>query len=329
MPRPDRSGRAALLMLLVALAAAPHPSRADDLGGEVAEPEPWEVNEDPILRDLHRLDEIAPFEDLAPLREHIDPRLQKQLEQALDGLDLMGAVRGGQISVALVDVTRLAEPRVAAVNGDEMMYAASLPKIAVLLGAFEKIAQGKLRYDQATEKTLERMIRESSNQAATEMMQRVGKEYIAHVLLSPRYRLYDPAHNGGLWVGKDYAKTGVWRRDPLHNLSHGATAIQVARFYYLLQSGNLVTPAYSREMKRILAEPAIEHKFVRALHRVNPDAALFRKSGTWGTFHSDSVLVERDGHAYIAVALANAARGEAWLGEIIVALDRLIFPPAS
>ena len=173
------------------------------------------------------------------------------------------------------------------------------------------------------------MIRESSNQAATEMMQRVGKEYIAHVLLSPRYRLYDPAHNGGLWVGKDYAKTGVWRRDPLHNLSHGATAMQVARFYYLLQTGNLVTPEYSREMKRILAEPAIEHKFVRALHRVNPDAELFRKSGTWGTFHSDSVLVERDGHAYIAVALANGVRGETWLGEIIVALDRLIFPAAS
>ena len=329
MPLPDQGGRAILLMLLVALAAVPLPVRADDVGSEISQPEPWEMIEDPILRDMHRLDEIAPFEDLAPLREHIDAGLQQQLEKVLDGLDLRAAVRDGQVSVALVDVTKLAEPRVATVNGDQMMYAASLPKIAVLLGAFEKIAQGKMRYDPETERTLERMIRESSNQAATEMMQRVGKEYIAHVLLSPRYRLYDPARNGGLWVGKDYAKTGVWRRDPLHNLSHGATALQVARFYYLLQTGNLVTPEYSREMKRILAEPAIEHKFVRALHRVNPDAALFRKSGTWGTFHSDSVLVERDGRAYIAVVLANGVRGETWLGEIIVELDRLIFPRAS
>jgi beta-lactamase class A len=324
MRRPERAVAAVLLLLAL---AAGEPARADDLGQE--KPEPWEVTPDPILRDLHRLDEIAPFEDLAPLREHIDAGLQRQLEKSLDGLGLREAVQGGQVSVALVDVTRLAKPRVAAVNGDQMMYAASLPKIAVLLGAFEKIAQGKLSYDSETERTLERMIRESSNQAATEMMQRVGKEYIAHVLLSPRYRLYDPAHNGGLWVGKDYAKTGVWRRDPLHNLSHGATAIQVARFYYLLQTGNLVTPEYSREMKRILAEPAIEHKFVRALHRVNPEAELYRKSGTWGTFHSDSVLVERDDHAYIAVALANGVRGETWLGEIIVALDRLIFPAAS
>lgn len=328
MPRPEPGGLAVLL-LLIALGALPLAARADDIGDEGAEADPWERIEDPILRDMHRLDGIAPFEDLAPLREHIDAGLQRQLEKVLAGLDLGDAVRGGRVSVALVDVTQVAEPRVAVVNGDHMMYAASLPKIAVLLGAFEKIAQGKLRYDEETERTLERMIRESSNSAATEMMQRVGKEYIAHVLLSPRYRLYDPEHNGGLWVGKDYAKTGVWRRDPLHNLSHGATAMQVARFYYLLQTGKLVTPEYSREMKRILAEPAIDHKFVRALHRVNPDAAVFRKSGTWGTFHSDSVLVERDGHAYIAVALANGVRGEAWLGEIIVELDRLIFPRAS
>ena len=287
------------------------------------------MSPDPILRDLHRLDEIAPFEDLAPLREHIDagaPAASSR-RRSTRSISKSRGERAGERRAGRHH--RLAKPRVAAVNGDQMMYAASLPKIAVLLGAFEKIAQGKLVYDAETERTLERMIRESSNQAATEMMQRVGKEYIAHVLLSPRYRLYDPAHNGGLWVGKDYAKTGVWRRDPLHNLSHGATAMQVARFYYLLQTGNLVTPEYSREMKRILAEPAIEHKFVRALHRVNPDAALFRKSGTWGTFHCDSVLVERDGHAYIAVALANGARGETWLGEIIVALDRLIFPAAS
>lgn len=328
MPRPEPGGLAVLL-LLIALGALPLAARADDIGDEGAEADPWERIEDPILRDMHRLDGIAPFEDLAPLREHIDAGLQRQLEKVLAGLDLGDAVRGGRVSVALVDVTQVAEPRVAVVNGDHMMYAASLPKIAVLLGAFEKIAQGKLRYDEETERTLERMIRESSNSAATEMMQRVGKEYIAHVLLSPRYRLYDPEHNGGLWVGKDYAKTGVWRRDPLHNLSHGATAMQVARFYYLLQTGKLVTPEYSREMKRILAEPAIDHKFVRALHRVNPDAAVFRKSGTWGTFHSDSVLVERDGHAYIAVALANGVRGAAWLGEIIVELDRLIFPRAS
>ena len=115
---------------------------------------------------------------------------------------------------------------------------------------------------------MRRMIRESSNEASTELMTRVGKEYIARVLLSPRYRLYDPRHNGGLWVGKDYASAGLWRRDPLHNLSHGATAMQVARFYYLLETGNLVTPEHSLMMKEILAHTALSHKFVASLRKM-------------------------------------------------------------
>jgi beta-lactamase class A len=168
------------------------------------------------------------------------------------------------------------------------------------------------------------MNKASSNRFATEMMNQVGKEYIARVLLSPRYRLYDPEHNGGLWVGKDYAKAGLWRRDPLHNLSHGATAMQVARFYYLLATGNLVTPEHSQKMRAILGGSELNHKFVKALHRIDPAASVSRKSGSWSTYHSDSVLVQRDGHAYIAVALSNSSNGSQWLGQIIARLDALI-----
>jgi beta-lactamase class A len=161
------------------------------------------------------------------------------------------------------------------------------------------------------------------------MMQRVGKEYIARVLLSPRYRLYDPAHNGGLWVGKDYAKAGLWRRDPLHNLSHGATAMQVARFYYLLETENLVTPEHSRKMKDILGNSLLKHKFVKALGRTDPTAALFRKSGSWSTYHSDSAIVEHDGRKYIAVVLSNDKNGAVWLDQIITALDDIIYGVTS
>jgi beta-lactamase class A len=289
----------------------------------------WEIIEDPILRDMARLDRIAPFEDLAPLWDFVDPDLQRDVEAALRRLDLDADAAHQRLAVALIDLTDLDQPRVAAVNGDVMMYAASLPKIAVLLGAFEKIAQGKLAFDHDTEALMRRMIRESNNEASTELMDRVGKEYIARVLLSPRYRLYDPKHNGGLWVGKDYAAAGLWRRDPLHNLSHGATAMQVARFYYLLETGNLVTPEHSLMMKEILAHTALGHKFVASLRKIRPDAQLFRKSGSWGTFHSDSVLVERRGRSYIAVALSNDEQGARWLERIIVALDGIIFRASS
>jgi beta-lactamase class A len=307
---------------------------ADEFGGAETIPItlerlPWDVIEDRILKGMRDLDEIAPFEDKAPLWDHMDPALQKQVIQSLEELELMDDVRKRRLAVVLVDASDLEQPRVAAVNGDVMMYAASLPKIAVLLAAFEKIAVGKMELDRDTEWQLHKMIKASSNTAATEMMHRVGKEYIARVLLSPRYRLYDPKHNGGLWVGKDYATAGLWRRDPLHNLSHGATAMQVARFYYLLETENLVTPEHSRKMKEILGNSLLGHKFVRAMKRINPAALLFRKSGSWRTYHSDSALVEHDGRKYIAVVLSNDQNGPEWLDEIITALDSIIFSSTS
>ncbi len=205
-----------------------------------------------------------------------------------------------------------------------MMYAASLPKIAILLGAFEKIAAGEMTLDDETMEKLKLMIRRSSNSAASEMLDRVGIDYLAELLQSPRYRLYDPEKGGGIWVGKEYGKAPARRRDPLHNLSHGATALQVARFYYLLETGQLVSPQLSQLMKAILAESEIEHKFVKGLKSVQPDSEIYRKSGTWGPYHSDSAIIEHDGRRYIAVALAKSRHGEKWLQKLIVALDEVV-----
>jgi beta-lactamase class A len=223
-------------------------------------------------------------------------------------------------------ITDISEPRMAYVNPNEMMYAASLPKIAILLGAFEKIANGEMTLDDETLGKLKLMIRNSSNTAASDILGRVGMDYLADLLQSPRYRLYDPEKNGGIWVGKEYGKAPAWQRDPLHNLSHGATALQVARFYYLLETGQLVSPELSKLMKSILADPAHEHKFVKGLKDVQPDSEIFRKSGTWGPYHSDSAIVEHHGRRYIAVALAKSTRGEQWLQKLIVALDDIICP---
>jgi beta-lactamase class A len=261
------------------------------------------------------------------LGETCDPRLQKALITHLDSLHLNKATERKRLSVVVVDITDTSSPRMAYVNPNEMMYAASLPKIAILLGAFDKIANGEMTLDNEILEKLKLMIRNSSNAAATEILHRVGMEYLAKLLQSPRYRLYDPGKNGGLWVGKDYAKVPAWKRDPLHNLSHGATALQVARFYYLLETGQLVSPEISRLMKSILADPAIEHKFVKGLKEIQPDYEIYRKSGTWGPYHSDSAIVEHHGRRYIAVALAKSTSGERWLQKLIVALDDIICPP--
>jgi beta-lactamase class A len=258
-----------------------------------------------------------------------DPRLQKGLERCLEALKLRQAAKNKNLSIVLVDITKPAAPRMAYINPNEMMYAASLPKIAILLGAFDRIAKGEMTLDDETHEKLALMIRNSSNQAATEILNQVGKAYLADLLQSPRYRLYDPERNGGLWVGKEYSKSGAWKRDPLHHLSHGATALQVARFYYMLQTGQLVSPEYSQQMKEILGDPAIKHKFVKGLELKDPDHRIYRKSGTWKQYHADSAIIEHDGRRYIAVALAKSPLGGQWLTDLIMAMDDLISKPPS
>lgn len=258
------------------------------------------------------------------LRGAQDSQLQRQLETRIKRLKLDGAVRRGQLAVALVDLTHPNRPALAHVNGDSMMYAASLPKIAILLAAFERAQEGKLELNAENRQLLTDMIRYSSNTAATEMLHRVGRHYVNNVLSAPKYRLYDARYNGGLWVGKEYAQGVAYRRDPLHNISHGATAIQVARFYYLLETGQLVSPQASKEMKAMLGDPGLNHKFVKGLLETSPDALIYRKSGTWRDWHSDSALIEHAGRRYIAVALAQNPRGGEWLKTLICELDGII-----
>ena len=261
------------------------------------------------------------------LRESHDVRLQRGLEGVVDRLGLRGAVDAGRLGLVLVDITDLDAPRVADLNGDRMYYAASLPKIAILLGAMVQVERGRMALDEPTRASLTQMIRVSSNVEATRMLNRVGKQELIDILQSERFRLYDPLVNGGLWVGKEYGKSPAYRRDPLHNLSHGATAMQVARFYYMLENGSLLGPRLSGEMKSMLSRPGIRHKFVKGLG-ARPGVRLFRKSGTWRHWHADSVLVEAGRHRYIAVALAEDARGGRWMEQIIGPLHELVVPPS-
>lgn len=269
---------------------------------------------------------VAASSDSYPsLRESFDPRLQHGVEKSIDALALRPAIDNKKLAVALVDITDTNKPRYAALNGDEMLYAASLPKIAILLGAFVQIEQGKMMLTSATTESLTRMIRMSSNTEATRMLNRVGKQELIEILTSNRFRLYDPAVNGGLWVGKEYGKSPAYQRDPLHNLSHGATALQTARFYYLLETNRMLRADLSRQMKAMLGNPGIRHKFVKGLAKY-PGVRVYRKSGSWRHWHADSAIVEAGKYKYIAVALAEHAKGSIWLAKIIQRLHELIVP---
>jgi beta-lactamase class A len=243
--------------------------------------------------------------DLLPVP---DPALQSDLEGVAERLGLSPLAERRDFAVALV-VLEDDDYRLAMINGHEMIYAASLPKIAILFAAMVASQEEGRDIDEALEEDLNRMIRTSCNDCATRAMEWVGREDLLDILQRPDYAFYNPEFSGGIWVGKDYASTPAFRRDPLKGLSHGATAFQVARLYYRLAMGSLVDEAHSRKMLEIMSDPGISHKFVKGLSGFE-DVEMWRKSGSWRNYHADSALVEHPGGRYVLVALVEASRGE-------------------
>jgi beta-lactamase class A len=251
-----------------------------------------------------------------------DPSLQRELLNLADEQGLMPAARRGELALALLILSDPNQPRLAQINGDEMIYAASLPKIAILLGAAVAIDEGQLLPDQALEKDIQDMIRYSCNDCANRVLREVGHDQLLEILQRPHFAFYDPQRGGGIWVGKEYGPTPAYHRDPLHNLSHGATVFEVTRFYCALQRDELVSPEQDRMMLEALSRPGIRHKFVKALSQ-HDSLEIYRKSGTWRTFHADSALVRDGDSAYVMVALANNPRGSKWLERLAEPMRRL------
>ncbi len=261
-----------------------------------------------------------------PLEDCQNPALQAVLDQALrlrpGWRELIAAHK---LAVGLVDLADPRAPRFAQINGDTMLYAASLPKIVVLLAAFHGMADGRLPQTPQIRRELTAMIRESSNPAAASLIHRLGLPYIQSLLFQPRYRFYRPRQGGGLWVGSTFAPGGPQYPEPLQDLTQAATATQVCRFYYLLAFGRLLNPTASRQMLEIMAHPGLNDKFVAVLGSTVPPDRLFRKNGTFATTHGDSVLVWGNGwRRYILVGLVEDARGEQMLRELVPVAERVL-----
>jgi beta-lactamase class A len=265
--------------------------------------------------------------DWQPLYERVNPALQAAMEKRLNANpEWARLIRSKKMAIGLVDMNG-GEPRFARINGNQMMYAASLPKIAILLGAYVSFEDGSLAETDAIHADLADMIRVSSNSAATRLIDKIGMRKIQAILQDPQYGFYDEERGGGLWVGKRYASDGPRVGDPMFNISHGATATQVCRFFYLLAEGRLINAERSSQMLADLADPHLHHKFVSQVEERAPDAQMYRKSGTWKQWHSDAIMVRgsqwRD---YILVGLVESQNGERVLRQVLPAMEELIVP---
>jgi N-acetylmuramoyl-L-alanine amidase len=225
-------------------------------------------------------------------------------------------------ALGLLDLDR---GRLAAVRPDTIFYAASLPKIAILLAWFEANPDAAMELDPEVRRELGLMIKRSDNALAAKYSEALGLETIRDVLTSERYRLYDPERGGGLWMGKHYAQDSERLYDPVGEHSHAATVRQVLRYYLMLDQGRLVSPQASRVMKEIFAAPELEHLqsyFVKGL--AGWEATLLRKSGTWEDWALDSALVEFEGGRYLLVGMSHHPRGGEYLQLLATGVHELM-----
>ncbi|TVZ51302.1 serine hydrolase [Dokdonia sp. Hel_I_53] len=264
-------------------------------------------------------------ENVDPLSTHQSPILEELLLQEINkNATWKQLVKTNKLSIGIVDLSNIDNVEYAGINDTFMMYAASLPKIAILLAAMDAIDKGELKDTNEVRKDMRLMISKSNNQASTRMIDRVGYKKIESVLRSDQLKLYDEEVGGGLWVGKRYAAGGKRNPEPLKGLSHAATTRQVCSFYYQLVMGNLVSPERSEEMLEIMKDPALHHKFVNTLDKIAPKADLYRKSGSWRSYHSDSVLVWGPKRKYILVALVDDNRGEQIVRDLVIPLEKVM-----
>jgi len=259
------------------------------------------------------------------LDQCVDSTLQSRLHRVVSESGWTDLAAHGALAVGVVDLSAPAHPRYAAVNGKEMMYAASLPKIGILYAAVRQMERGRLSPSPEVQQDLQKMIRVSSNAAATRMIDRVGGlQSVNRSLKRSPAALYDRDHGGGLWVGKRFSSDSQRQPDPIEGLSHAATVHQVARFYTLAATGQLVTPERSAQMLDALSNPGLDHKFVHALQHRAPEATVYRKSGSWRRWHADSALVWGPDRRYVVVALVKDKNGEQIVRALLPAVETVL-----
>jgi beta-lactamase class A len=221
-----------------------------------------------------------------------------------------------------VGVLDLNTGQLALVRPDRGDYAASIPKIAILLAWFQ-LRAATTPPDATTRHELGLMIKASDNALATKYSRELGLPAIRQVLDS--HGFYDAAHGGGIWLGKHYGANSERVGDPVGDNSHAATVRQLLRFYLLLEQDKLVSPAASQAMREIFASPNIPHiqdKFVKGL--ASRQVELRRKAGWWDTWFHDSAVVTGGGRHYLIVAMTHHAKGDDYLTEFAAGVDDLL-----
>ena len=151
----------------------------------------------------------------------LDPRLQAQAVAIDERLRARFEMTQEDAAVGVLD---LLTGRVAMIHPDRIEYAASVPKVGILLAWFELKRDEPAALTDEVRHALALMTKRSSNEMAARFSRELGLKRIQEVLV--RYGLYDVSRGGGIWCGKHYGKSDERYGDPVADHSHAATVDQ-------------------------------------------------------------------------------------------------------
>jgi beta-lactamase class A len=250
----------------------------------------------------------------------VDPALQAKLESIDASLRDKLDMTSEQTAVGLLDLNTC---RLAMIHPDRIEYAASVPKVGILLAYFTVHPDAAEKLDPTTQHELGLMAKASNNEMASKFSHEIGLKKIQEILNADGF--YDEKHGGGIWVGKHYGKDSERYVDPVGGHSHAATVRQLLRYFLLLEQDKLVSPAASKKMREIFQSPDIPHdqiKFVKGL--AGRDVQIIRKWGSWENWFHDCAVVTGGGRHYILVALTQHTKGDEYLEQLAPAVDDLM-----
>ena len=253
-----------------------------------------------------------------------DPDLQSALEAIDQSVGEELGIPPVERAFGVLDLTDL---RVAMVQPDAMFYAASVPKICIVMAYFDTHPEAITNLDPDVERELQLVIKRSDNELAAKYSQLVGLDKIQEMLQSKRYRFYDK-DRGGFWCGKHYGIAEPRMGDPVHDHSHAATVRQCLRYYLMLEQGRLVSAAACAKLKEIFAAPDLEFhndRFVAGLN--GRDVTIIRKSGLWEDWHLDTARIQHGERVYLLAGMVHHPNGGEYLAETAAAVDEALCGP--
>lgn len=252
--------------------------------------------------------------------------------RSMDASDVSASVLQNELTALTRDfegdvgiyVRRLDSKKVVALRADETFPTASLVKVPILLGLFDKLERGELEYRKPLTYEVKRKYEGEDILAAFQDGAKIPVAELATLMCTfsdntASLWLQELAGGGATinaWLAAHgYASTRVNsrtedRKDAQKEFGWGQTTPrEMAELVVAIHDGRAVSPAASEEMTRLLGR---SYWTGEALSPIPPHVHALSKQGAVNRSRSEVVLVDAPHGAYVFCVITKNQKDESW-----------------